>query len=135
VGRKQLSKSFSVVCIGRLCLKMPTYAVRVVLRVNSLGKSVGETSNPIIIVEIFHVWGIDFMGPFPSSFENEYILFAVDYVSKWVEVVPTRTMKARVIVKFLRKNIFSRYGMPRAIINDQGTHFNNRFFDVLLKKY
>jgi len=37
------------------------------------------------VVEIFDVWGIDFMGPFPSSFGNEYILLAVDYVSKWVE--------------------------------------------------
>ena len=40
--------------------------------------------SPILIVEIFDVWGIDFMGPFPTSFGNEYILVAVDYVSKWV---------------------------------------------------
>jgi len=75
------------------------------------------------------------MGLFPYSFGNEYILLAVDYVSKWVETVPTRTTGTRVIVKFLRENIFSRYGMPRAIISDQGTHFNSRSFDVLLKKY
>jgi len=37
--------------------------------------------NPIIVVDIFNVLGIDFIGPFPSSFENEYILLAVDYVS------------------------------------------------------
>ena len=49
--------------------------------------------------------------------------------------MPTRTIEARVVVKFLRKNIFSRYGMPRAIISDQGTHFDNRSFDALLKKY
>ena len=91
--------------------------------------------NPIIIVEIFDVWGIDFMGPFPSSFGNEYILLAVDYVSKWVEAVPTRTTEARIVVKFLRENIFSRYGMPRAIISDRGTHFDNCSFDALLKKY
>ena len=40
---------------------------------------------PILICEIFDVWGIDFMGPFPSSFGHTYILLAVDYVSKWVE--------------------------------------------------
>ena len=56
------------------------------------------------------------MGSFPSCFENEYILLAVDYVSKWVEAMPTRTTEVRVIVKYLRKNIFSRYGMPRAIM-------------------
>ena len=51
-----------------------------------------------------------------------------------METVPIRTIKARVLVKFLEKNILSRYGIPRAIINDQGTHFDNRFFDTLLKK-
>ena len=91
--------------------------------------------NPIIILEIFYVWGIDFIGPFSSSFRNEYILLVVDYMSKWVEPVSTRTTEARVIVKFLRENIFSMYGMPRAIISDRGTHFDNHSFDALLKKY
>ena len=40
---------------------------------------------PILTCEIFDVWGIDFMGPFPSSCSNNYILVVVDYVSKWVE--------------------------------------------------
>jgi hypothetical protein len=47
--------------------------------------------NPILIVEIFDVWGIDFMGPFPNSFGYLYIFVAVDYVSKWVEVVAYKT--------------------------------------------
>ena len=42
-------------------------------------------------VELFDVWGIDFMGPFPKSKNCEYILVAVDYVSKWVEAIPCRT--------------------------------------------
>ena len=41
--------------------------------------------NPIVVVDIFDVWGIDFMGPFPNSFGNEYILLCVDYVSKWLK--------------------------------------------------
>ena len=41
----------------------------------------------ILVVQLFYVWGIDFMGPFPASFGNIYILLAVDYVSKWVEAV------------------------------------------------
>ncbi|GJU90688.1 reverse transcriptase domain-containing protein [Tanacetum coccineum] len=41
--------------------------------------------NAIQVYEIFDVWGIDFMGPFPSSHGNKYILVAVDYLSKWVE--------------------------------------------------
>ena len=69
------------------------------------------TLNLIIVVEIFDVQGIDFMGPFSSPFDNKYILLAVGYVSKWVEIFPTRTHDAKVIVKFLRENIFARFGM------------------------
>ena len=79
--------------------------------------------NPILEVKIFDVWRIDFMGPFPSSFGHQFILVAVDYVSKWIEVVPTKTNDNKVVVKFLKENIFSRLGTPRAIISDNGSHF------------
>ena len=75
------------------------------------------------------------MGPFPSSFGNKYILLVVNYVSKWVEAIPSRTNDAKVVVKFLRENIFARFGMTRAIISDQGTHFSNQSFDASLKRY
>ncbi|GKV33273.1 hypothetical protein SLEP1_g41801 [Rubroshorea leprosula] len=67
--------------------------------------------NPILVIEIFDCWGIDFMGPFPSSFGYLYILLAVDYVSKWVEAVPCRTNDNKVVVKFLKENVLSRYGV------------------------
>ena len=81
--------------------------------------------NLVIIMEIVYVWDIDFMGPCLISFGNMYILLVVDYMSDWVEAIPTRMNDANVVVKFLRENIFYRYGMPRAIISDQGTRFNN----------
>ncbi|XP_058185637.1 uncharacterized protein LOC131302862 [Rhododendron vialii] len=61
--------------------------------------------------------------------------WAVDYVSKWVEAIATRTNDAKVVVEFLKDNILSRFGMPRAIISDQETHFCNRVFGALMKKY
>ncbi|GJW26515.1 reverse transcriptase domain-containing protein [Tanacetum coccineum] len=89
--------------------------------------------NSIQVCEIFDVWGIDFMGPFPSSRGNKYILVAVDYLSKWVEVKALPTNDARVICKFL-KSLFARFGAPRAIISDRGTHFcNDQFAKVMLK--
>ncbi|PIN01369.1 DNA-directed DNA polymerase [Handroanthus impetiginosus] len=90
---------------------------------------------PILFCEIFDVWGIDFMGPFPPSYGNTYILLAVDYVSKWVEAKATRTNDAKVVVDFVRSHIFARFGVPRAIISDRGTHFCNRVVEILLKKY
>jgi len=74
----------------------------------------------ILIVKLFYVWGIDFMGPFPNYFGNFYILVAMDYVSKWVEAISCKTNDHKVVVKFLKENIFSRFGTPRAIISDGG---------------
>ena len=88
-----------------------------------------------LVCEIFDIWGIDFMGPFPKSRHYEYILVAVDYVSKWVEAVPTKTNDAQVVTDFIRTNIFSRFGVPRAIISDGGKHFVNKSFRKLLSLY
>ena len=71
----------------------------------------------ILVVQIFDVWGIDFMGPFPPSFGNLYILLAVDYVSKWVEAIACPRNNANTVVGFLQKNILSRFGTPRTIIS------------------
>ena len=75
------------------------------------------------------------MGPFPLSFGQLYILLVVDYVSKWVEAVATWTNDAKVVLKFLQKKIFTRFGAPRAIISDEGSHFCNKVFNTLLAKY
>nr|GEZ96537.1 hypothetical protein [Tanacetum cinerariifolium] len=73
-------------------------------------------------------------GPFPSSNRNKYILVAVDYLSKWVEAKALPTNDARVVVKFL-KSLFSRFGTPKAIISDRGTHFCNDQFSRVMLKY
>nr|GEV37367.1 reverse transcriptase domain-containing protein [Tanacetum cinerariifolium] len=90
--------------------------------------------NAIQICEIFDVWGIDFMGPFRSSRGNKYILVAVDYLLKWVEAKVLPTNDARVVCKFL-KSLFARFGAPRAIISDRGTHFCNDQFEKVMRKY
>nr|GFC86555.1 reverse transcriptase domain-containing protein [Tanacetum cinerariifolium] len=90
--------------------------------------------NFIQICKIFDVWCIDFMGPFPSSKGNKYILVAVDYLSKWVEAKALPTNDARVVVKFL-KSLFSRFGTPKATISYRGTHFCNDQFSRVMAKY
>ena len=86
----------------------------------------------ILEVELFDVWGINFMGPFLSSYGHKYILLAVDYVSKWVETIPTITYDAKVVLRFIMSNIFSRFGTPRAVISDEGSHFCIKLFASLL---
>ena len=89
----------------------------------------------ILVVQLFDVWGIDFMGPFPTSFGNIYILLAVDYVSKWVEATACPKNDANTVVRFLQRNILSRYGTTRTIISDGGSHFANKVFDKLMGRY
>nr|GEU66159.1 reverse transcriptase domain-containing protein [Tanacetum cinerariifolium] len=89
--------------------------------------------NSIKVCEIFDIWGINFMGLFPSSRGNKYILVAIDYLSKWVEAKALSTNDARVVCKFL-KSLFARFGTPRAIISDLDTYFcNDQFAKVMLK--
>ncbi|XP_058733254.1 uncharacterized protein LOC131604856 [Vicia villosa] len=104
-------------------------------RTGNISKRNQMPQNFMLEVELFDVWGIDFMGPFPPSFGKNYILVAVDYVSKWVEAVALPTNDAKVVVKFLRENIFARFGVPRALISDEGTHFLNHLMEKLLQKY
>ncbi|GKA79180.1 reverse transcriptase domain-containing protein [Tanacetum coccineum] len=77
--------------------------------------------NNIQVCEIFDIWGIDFMVPFLKSYKFEYILVAVDYVSKWAEAQALPTNGARVVITFL-KRLFCHFGMPKALISDRVKH-------------
>ncbi|GJT74611.1 monodehydroascorbate reductase [Tanacetum coccineum] len=90
--------------------------------------------NKIQVCEVFDVWGLDCMGQFPESRGNKYILVAVDYVSKWVEAQALPTNDVRVVVKFLRQ-LFARFGIPKALISDRGTHFCNSQLEKALQRY
>ncbi|XP_048228900.1 uncharacterized protein LOC125369783 [Ricinus communis] len=90
--------------------------------------------NSMQTVEIFDIWGIDFMGPFPSSNGNKYILVAVEYFSKWLEARALPTDDARVVCRFLKK-LFARFGTPRTLISDRGMHFCNAQLEKALRRY
>ena len=86
----------------------------------------------IIKVELFDVWEIDFMGPFPPSHNNLNIIVAVDYTSKWVKAIASPTNDSKVVIKFLKKNIFIRFGTLRNLLSDNGTQLPLK---SLLEKY
>ncbi|GKB90987.1 reverse transcriptase domain-containing protein, partial [Tanacetum coccineum] len=90
--------------------------------------------NNIQVCEIFDIWSIDFMGTFPKSYRFEYILVAVDYVSKWAEAQALPTNDARVVITFLKK-LFCRFRMPKALISDRGTQFYNKIIEKTMKRY
>ncbi|GJX66579.1 reverse transcriptase domain-containing protein [Tanacetum coccineum] len=75
-----------------------------------------------------------FMGPFPSSNRNKYILVRIEYVSKWVEAQAFPTNDAWNVVNFL-KRLFARFGIPKALISDRDTHFCNYHMEKAMKRY
>ena len=85
-------------------------------------------------VETFNVWGIDFMGPLQKSHDSEYNLIAIDYVSKWVEALPCRATDAKHTRMMFHEVIFPRFGTPRMMISDGGSHFIDKTFRAFLKE-
>jgi hypothetical protein len=85
-------------------------------------------------IDLFDVWGIDFMGPFKNSHGFEHILVMVDYVSKWVEAMPCRKASTEDSIAMIKSMIFPRFGTPRILISDGGTHFTGKNFKKCLSK-
>jgi len=75
------------------------------------------------------------MGPFPPSKKYEYVLVAVDYVSKWVKAMPCRNADSMHSKKMFEEIIFPRFGVPRIVISEGGSHFIDKCFDQYLSKH
>jgi len=88
-----------------------------------------------LVIEPFDCWGFDFMGPFPPSEGNTHILVAVDYVTKWVEAIPTKSADGETSLKMLQDVIFPRFGVPRYLMTDGGSHFIHGGFRKTLARY
>jgi len=102
-------------------------------RTGSICKRHEKSQTGILEVDLFDVWGIDFMGPFPPSHNNLNILVEVDYISKWVKAIAVPTNDSKVVIKFPKENIFTRCGTPKGPLSDDRTHFCNKPLESLLK--
>ena len=102
-----------------------------------MGKPIKRDEMPLqpqVLIEPFEKWALDFVGPInPTSKKKRYILVCTDYVTKWVEakVVPRETKQ--VVVDFLHEDIFTRFGIPREIVIDQGTQFTSHLVTTLVQ--
>jgi hypothetical protein len=86
-------------------------------------------------IELFDIWGIDYMGPFPPSKKCAYILVAMDYVSKWVEALPCKKAENMSSKRMFEEIIFPRFRVPRIVISDGGSHFIDKRFEQYLLKH
>ena len=91
--------------------------------------------NYSLVIEPFDVWGFDYMGPVPSSNGYTHILVAGDYVTKWVEAIPTSSADHNTSIKMLKEVIFLRFGVPRCLVTDGDSNFIHGAFHKLLAKY
>nr|GEV85382.1 reverse transcriptase domain-containing protein [Tanacetum cinerariifolium] len=129
-------RSLMPVSFGLPFIRMPTSLSKTVTRANDKEKFYNVMrclKTPSKFVKSLTFEALTLWARSPSSQGNKYILVAVDYLSKWVEAKALPTNDARVVCKFL-KSLFARFGAPRAIISDRGTHFcNDQFAKVMLK--
>jgi hypothetical protein len=80
---------------------------------------------PIIVEQPFSQWGLDVVGPInpKSSKGHMYILTATDYFLKWPESMVLNKDDSEELIKFLKDNILSRFGVPDKFITDNGLIF------------
>ena len=79
---------------------------------------------------------MDFVGPIsPPSKQKKHILVCTDYVIKWVEAKALPFATENTVVSFLFEDIFTRFGVPREIVTDQGTQFTSRLVQKLVDQY
>jgi len=91
---------------------------------------------PQVLIEPFEKWALDFVGPIsPPSRQKKYILVCTDYVTKWVEAKPLLSATEASVVNFLFEDIFTRFGVPREIVTDQGAQFTSRLVEQMMERY
>ena len=91
---------------------------------------------PQVCIEPFEKWALDFVGPInPPSKQKKYILVCTDYVTKWVEAKALPSATENSVVQFLFEDIFTRFGVPREIVTDQGSQFTSKLMEKLMEEY
>ena len=88
-----------------------------------------------LVCEPFDVCGLDYLGPFPVSHGHTHILVAVNYVTKWVEEIPTHHTDVGTSLKMIKDIILPRFGVPKVFITDGESHFIQEILRRILRKY
>ncbi|VFQ71616.1 unnamed protein product [Cuscuta campestris] len=91
---------------------------------------------PVSSVIPFSRWGIDLVGALPKGAgQARWIVVAIDYFTKWVEAEPLAGITGRQMIDFVGTNILCRFGVPKQIISDNGTQFEEAEFQDFLKTW
>jgi transposase InsO family protein len=104
-----------------------------------MGKPTAQDQMPLqsqVVIYPFNKWALDFVGPINTASKNKkYILVCTDYVTKWVEAKDLPAASEQSVVDFLFNDIFTRLGVPREILTDQGTQFTSHLVKDITEWY
>ena len=93
---------------------------------------------PQVTLQAFDKWAIDFVGPInplAKKSRARYIITVTDYLTCWAEAQPVKNCSTATAVKFIFDNILSRFGCPRILMSDQGSHFLNKTIEALTEEF
>ena len=99
---------------------------------------------PIVVDAPFQQWGLDFISEIypPSSGQHQYILTAMDFFTKWLDVIPTRRVTDKINMKFLEEYIFAWFVCTHRLLNDNTLSFNlvdmvhfDEIYNIIIKHY
>ncbi|KAA0055604.1 hypothetical protein E6C27_scaffold222G00880 [Cucumis melo var. makuwa] len=81
--------------------------------------------------------GMDVIGPIDPKALNghRFILMAIDYITKWIEAASYCNVTRGVMLKFIKKELICRYGLPMGIITDNAKNLNNKMMDELFEQF
>ena len=85
----------------------------------------------------FSMWGIHVIGAIDPKASNghRFILVSIDYFTKWVKAASYPSVTRSVVIKFIKKEIICRYGLPKKIINDNATNLNNKMMKEMCEDF
>jgi len=83
------------------------------------------------------MWGIDVIGAIEPKASNghRFILVVIDYFTKWAEAASYSSVTRSVVIRFIKKEIICRYGLPRKIISDNATNLNNKMMKEMCEDF